>query len=86
MIKGLGLDRHPQLLQTYFANYRCLVYLAQTEDDALKTRARAAAERLGLEYEFRLTGYGELARFTEQAQAPLSRRDDDGDRDDRLLA
>ena len=86
MIKGLGLDRHPQLLQTYFANYRRLVYLAQSEDDALKTRARAAAERLGLEYEYRLTGYGELARFTEQAQAPPDRRDDDGDRDDRLLA
>jgi len=86
MIKGLGLDRHPQLLHTYFANYRRLVYLAQTEDAALQARARAAAERLGLDYEFRLTGYGELARFIEQAQAPLSRSDDDGDRDDRLLA
>lgn len=86
MIKGLGLDRHPQLLHTYFANYRRLVYLAQSENDALQAKARAAAERLGLEYEYRQTGYGELGRFMRQAQAPLDRRGDDGDRDHRVLA
>jgi hypothetical protein len=60
VIRGLGLDRHPELLELYFGNYRRLVYLAQTEDPALVERARAAAERLGLEFELRLTGLGEL--------------------------
>ena len=34
--EGLGLDRHPQLLQAYFGNYRRVVYLAQTEDEELQ--------------------------------------------------
>ncbi|UCH75801.1 MAG: DUF1638 domain-containing protein [Rhodospirillales bacterium] len=63
IIKGMGLDRYPQLLADYFGNYRRLVYLAQTEDAALRDKARKAAERLGLTYEYRFTGYGELADF-----------------------
>lgn len=61
--EGLGLDRHPELLSDYFGNYEKLVYLAQVEDDELKDMARAAAERLGLAYEYRFTGYGDLASF-----------------------
>jgi hypothetical protein len=61
IIKGLGLDRHPELLEQYFGNYRRLVYLAQTDDPALDTVARRAARRLGLSYERRQTGYGQLA-------------------------
>ncbi len=61
VVKGLGLDRHPELRDQYFGNYRRLVYLAQTEDPALTTVARRAARRLGLRFERRLTGYGELA-------------------------
>ena len=41
--RGLGLDRHPELLADYFGNYRRLVYLAQTDDPALADAARAAA-------------------------------------------
>ena len=67
VIEGLGLDRHPELLELYFGNYRRLIYLAQTEDPALQAQARAAAERLGLEYEYRFTGLGELARFGRAA-------------------
>jgi len=58
---GLGLDRHPQLVPQMFGNYRRVVYLAQTEDPELEARARAAADRLGLAYERRLTGIGGLA-------------------------
>jgi hypothetical protein len=58
---GLGLDRHPELLPLYFGNYRRLVYLAQTDDPDLTERARAAADRLGLAFERRDTGYGDLA-------------------------
>ena len=60
ILHGMGLDRHPQLLSMMFGHYRRLVYLAQTENEDLQQRARAAAERLGLEYEYRFTGYGEL--------------------------
>jgi len=61
VIEGLGLDRHPELLPEYFRNYRRLVYLVQSADPALGVAARAAAQRLGLTYEERHTGYGELA-------------------------
>jgi hypothetical protein len=62
VIRGLGIDRHPELLATYFGNYRRLVYLAQTSDPALAAAAVAAAGRLGLSYEERATGLGELAQ------------------------
>ena len=61
VIGALGLDRHPELRDTYFGNYRRLVYLAQTEDPRLVAAARRAARRLGLAFEHRQTGYGELA-------------------------
>lgn len=67
VIRPLGLDRHPGLRDTYFGNYTKLVYLAQTEDAALDGMARAAAERLGLAYERRFTGYGDLARTMQKA-------------------
>jgi len=57
----LGIDRHPELLTMYFGNYHRLVYLAQRDDEGLRRRARAAALRLGLRYEHRFTGYGQLA-------------------------
>jgi hypothetical protein len=58
---GLGLDRHPELLGDYFGNYRKLVYLSQVEDAHLLANAKKAAVRLGLQFEHRHTGYGELA-------------------------
>ncbi len=61
VITGLGIDRHPELAVEYFRNYRRLVYLVQAADPELSIAARAAAQRLGLEYEERLTGYGDLA-------------------------
>lgn len=61
VIAGLGIDRHPELASEYFRNYRKLTYLVQAADPALASAARAAAQRLGLEYEERFTGYGELA-------------------------
>jgi hypothetical protein len=67
VIEGLGLDRHPELLSLYFGNYRRLIYLAQTDDPELQAAARAAAERLGLAYEYRFTGLGELAEFVRAA-------------------
>jgi len=60
IIKGMGLDRYPDLQQTYFKHYKKLTYLAQTDDDDLKSEARTAAKKLGLSYEFRHVGYGGL--------------------------
>lgn len=59
-IKPLGLDRHPELITEYFGNYEKVVYLAQTEDPALEKVAEDAARLLGLAYERRFTGYGDL--------------------------
>ena len=59
--RPLGLDRHPDLRDMYFGHYTKLVYQAQTDDAALDARARDCAARLGLAYERRFTGYGDLA-------------------------
>ncbi|SIO26930.1 Protein of unknown function [Rhodovulum sp. ES.010] len=66
--RPLGLDRHPELISTYFGQYEKLVHLAQTEDAALEARAREYARRLGLAFERRVTGYGDLARFLSQSR------------------
>jgi hypothetical protein len=58
--KPLGLDRHPELRDAYFGHYETLVYQAQTDDPALTEKARDCAARLGLSFERRFTGYGEL--------------------------
>jgi hypothetical protein len=63
VIEPLGLDRHPELRDDYFGHYKRLVYLVQVEDAVLEAKARAAAERLGLAFEKRVTGYGDLANF-----------------------
>jgi hypothetical protein len=60
VIEPLGLDRHPELKPMYFGNYKKLIYLSQEEDEELQHKAREAADYLGLEYEYRFTGYGDL--------------------------
>ena len=60
IIKGMGLDRHPELHEMYFRNYHRLLYLAQTDDPALREKAQWAADYLGLTLEIRQTGYGAL--------------------------
>ena len=59
--KPLGLDRHPELRDMYFGNYEKLVYQAQTDNPALTAKAKDCAARLGLKFERRATGYGDLA-------------------------
>ncbi len=62
VIRGLGIDTHPELAAQYFGNYRRLVYLAQVPTPERLADARAAAARLGLAFDYRCTGYGELER------------------------
>ena len=60
VVQGLKIDTHPELLPMYFGNYRRLVYLSQTDDPALVEQGRAAAAFLGLAFEHRPSGYGDL--------------------------
>lgn len=62
IVRGLGMDRHPELREMYFANYKKLVYLAQRDDPELDRYAREAADFLNLEYQKVLTGDQHLAR------------------------
>jgi hypothetical protein len=67
VIRGLGLDRHPELFSAYFGNYRRLVYLAQAPGANAEGEARAIATRMGLEFECRRTGYGTLENALDAA-------------------
>jgi Protein of unknown function (DUF1638) len=58
VFNGLGLDRHPELRDTYFGNYVRVVLLAQSDDPSLVELGQAAADRLGLAFEYRLTRLG----------------------------
>jgi hypothetical protein len=66
-LKPLGLDRHPELAADYFGNYEKLVYLAQTNDPQMDRVAEDAARMLGLTYERRYTGYGDLPAALQKA-------------------
>ncbi len=75
VIRSLGIDRHPQLLRVYFEHYGRLVYLAQRTRAGSVREARVIAERLGLDFEFRFTGYGGLERGLERfarGERPIS--------------
>lgn len=67
VIEPLKLDKHPELIQMVFGNYEKIVYLAQTEDETLQAKAKSAADFLGLAYEYRFTGYGDLTPAIEAA-------------------
>ncbi|MBL4756109.1 MAG: DUF1638 domain-containing protein [Rhizobiales bacterium] len=71
VFKGLGLDRFPELMDTYFGNYERLMYLAQTEDEDLTKQAEAAAQRLNLDFARRFTGYGELGAVMAKLTPPV---------------
>ncbi len=58
--RGFGLDQAPEMRDILFAHYSRVVYLAQTDDPVLDRKAQEAAQRLGLRYERRFTGYGDL--------------------------
>ena len=60
-MQGLGLDAHPELRDTYFAHYRRVVLLSQSDDLSVVAAGERAAERLGLAFEHRPVG---LAPFT----------------------
>ena len=48
VVQEMGLDRYPELRDTYFGNYTRVVWLAQQPDDELRGLAQEAAARIGL--------------------------------------
>ena len=62
----------PELAAQYFRNYRRLVYLAQVDAPERVRAARAAAQRLGLAFEHRITGYGGLATSLQATVARIA--------------
>ena len=62
VIRGLGLDRHPELHDAYFRHYTRVLYLAQTRSPELTARAEACASKLNLTFETHFTG---LAPFED---------------------
>ena len=48
VIRGLGLDRHPELFASYFPHYRKLCYIAQVADPEAEQRGRALAAAMAL--------------------------------------
>jgi Protein of unknown function (DUF1638) len=73
--QGLGLDRHPQLRDMYFGNYRRVVLISQSTSVDVIAKARAAAERLDLEFEHRHVGLEPFTRDVSHGVAvSLSRR------------
>jgi len=69
VIKQLGLDRHPQLREDYFGNYRRVVWLAQHPTAATRAAAERAAALIGLPLEERAVGDGGLERALERLLA-----------------
>ncbi|NNC76844.1 MAG: DUF1638 domain-containing protein [Woeseiaceae bacterium] len=82
VMRPLKLDRHPELRDAYFGNYRKLVYLSQTLDDELKNSAKLAAQQLRLPFEHLHCGYGGLERGLVAFAAEQSH----GQENTRLLA
>jgi len=72
ILRGLGIDKHPQLLPLYFGHYKKLVYLAQVVSDERVVAGQAAAQRLGLQFETHVTGYGDLAHSLARIALPRS--------------
>jgi hypothetical protein len=70
IIKGFGIDRHPNLKEMYFENYKRLTYISQAPDEQLISKAIQAADFLDLEFEHRPVGYGELASYISKL-API---------------
>jgi hypothetical protein len=60
VVRPLGLDRHPELVNEYFRNYRKLVYLSQAPRPGAIEAAQRIADSYGFDFEHRFTGYGEL--------------------------
>ena len=60
VVRGLGLDRDPELKAMLFGNYEAVLYLRQVPNSNLAASAREIAGYLGLPLEIEDVGLGEL--------------------------
>jgi hypothetical protein len=60
VVRGLGLDRDPELKTMVFGNYEALLYLRQVPNPRLAVKAEGIARYLGLPLEISDVGLGEL--------------------------
>lgn len=67
MWEAFGLDRHESMVEFVFGNYEKLVYLSQLEDAELVQKAEGIARRLGLSFEHRPVGFGDLGQAIQTA-------------------
>ena len=67
VMQGMGLRKYPQLRDMYFGNYTRALYIAQTDDEGLRQKARRTADELGLTYDYRFTGCGAFPDFVADA-------------------
>ena len=74
IIKGLGIDKHPELMPLYFGNYKRLLYLAQVVTPERIVEGQVAAKRLGLAFDYRVTGYGDLETGMKKASQLVSEK------------
>lgn len=63
VMRHLGLDKYPELLDDYFGNFSRVMFLAQVPNAELTLKAKEAAKRLNLRFEMRLTGLRNIERF-----------------------
>ena len=67
VVRGLGLDRHPEIKDMLFGNYESVLYLRQVPNPKLAEKARRVADYLGLPLEIEDVGLGELEERLELA-------------------
>ena len=60
VVRGLGLDRHPELKPMLFANYESILYLRQVPNPRLAVKAQEISAYLDLPLEIEDVGLGEL--------------------------
>lgn len=69
VVETLGIEKHPELLDIYFANYKRVVFISQAGSVKASTAAASAARRLGLPLKTIEAGWGQfgdsVAAFSE---------------------
>src|SRR5215472_8063569 len=71
VLEPLGLDRHPELWDDYFGQYRRLIWLAQSPQPELAGQAQAVAEMFGLPLTRIEVGVGRLEAALESLVGPV---------------
>jgi hypothetical protein len=82
VVKGLKIDKHPQLKEIMFYQYRRVLYFSQEEDETLIDKAQEIAKWLELPLEIQHVTYGDLERrlvaIMEGREQPVSQMTVDG--------